>query len=233
MLIDQLPKRLEIRNPGRIRKVFLTVLISLAMCTCSFVTFPLGLQETSIALLVLSPLLIIVGLWMLSTVPRLFRLKISMILTYDNFEQETIYGNIVVPWEGVEQIGSYKLGYNKFVGIRLHTYENLLSNLAPEVSKKMNRLIKSANWINHFGLFAAGASDFSETGIKLGKRVGGTDPVELLKDNLGVKNYAQSLLHFRESNGYEIGVDYGAIDRSPEEFITLLHEYWNNAVNSK
>ncbi len=160
------------------------------------------------------------GLLGLSVAPRMWRREISMVLTREGLEQRYPKGRSLIPWKDVEQIGVMRVATAKMVGIRLRSYDRYLNDMPAELAEFMMKGLRGMK------LLARGASTVhlhGGVGLWLAAEQRGLN-------SLGkVGSLAECMMWSRQQYGYDIGISWADIDRSPDAFATLLEKFHRRA----
>jgi hypothetical protein len=197
-------------------------------------------KRNAVIVAVLSALFTFGGLWMLlsgqdalpallgtalgvlglSAAPKMWRRDVSMILTQQGLEQRYPKGSTLIAWTDVEQIGVMRVATNKMVGVRLRSYDRYLNGMPAELAEFMMKSLRGMK------LLARGASM-----VHLHGGVG----LWLAAEQRGLKSFGkvgslgECMMWSRQQYGYDLGLSWADLDRSPNKFVTLLEEYRRRA----
>lgn len=144
-----------------------------------------------------------------------------MVLTDEALEQVTHWGTAMIPWNDVEQIGVAQQYGNKFVGIRLRTYDRYVASLSPDTVEAFTKYLPYTK-----GLVRATAYLDTPKVVELWSTFRGyDDPKEALKNFGKVGTLVEGLLWVREATGYDVLFAWVDLDRPVEQFVALLEQY--------
>jgi hypothetical protein len=165
--------------------------------------------------------LLFFGIGGVIAIPKLFRRTISVVLTKQGIEQKHIYGNALIRWSDIEEIGITKMFGQQMVGVRISNYDRYLADMSPKFA---SALTKSLPYFKLLALFMPFAN--IPLAVRLWSRLeNSADPIRSLKDFGKVGDLAGLMMWQRKTFGYEILFGWADIDRPYAEFVELLNNY--------
>jgi hypothetical protein len=121
----------------------------------------------------------------------------------------------------VEKVGIVTQSGNRWVGLRLNTYDHYLESMSPDLARSQMNTMKFAKLLS-YGLTVLDIPEDVELWSKLS---GDVDPVEMIRKSREVGNLAEMLLFARKVIGYEVLFHWAQLDRPTKKFVSLLEEY--------
>lgn len=157
---------------------------------------------------------------------RMWRRKVSMVLTPKRLEQVTLYGAAAVPWSDVEKVGALAYLGQKMIGVRLRSYDAYLANLSPELAGTLTKAMPIMRVV------ATGVSMLPGSQLlTLWSRLDGVgDPGEALKGFGKVGDLAGLLMASRKMLGYDLTFGWADFDRPVADLVGLLEQYRSAAA---
>jgi hypothetical protein len=151
----------------------------------------------------------------LFAIPRILRRKVTMVVEPDGLRQRWAEGDALAPWSDVERIDVISYERNKWVALRLRSYERYVSSMSPELADFVTRsmpLMRAARMM---------IAPFARPGEGVL-----APPVESNVAN----PVTESLAMARRMTGYDILLAWSDIDRPAKELAALLEHYRRTAV---
>lgn len=216
------PARLEIR-PQK-----LSVPLVMSCCAIMFGTGVLLLTKNKHFGLLL---MLVSGAVTLYFVPKMRRRTFSFVLTPEGLHHDTLHGSVLIGWDTIETMGTFRRFFQPFVGVRLRNYDAYLAGVPKDFEVFFGRFLL----VMKVHLFVVGrfSDAVSNTLLKLWSALEGSpDPAAEMKKMGRIGDIAGAMAWARGYYGYDLVFTWSEFDRSPRRFLQLL-EQWRSRYAPK
>jgi hypothetical protein len=156
-------------------------------------------------------------------IPMIMLRKVSFVLNSYGIQQIGAKGRAFIGWDDIEKIGVVSMYSNRFVGVRLKSYDNYLASVTPEMANFFRKglpVMKLVARATSLVDLPGGAATKVVTTL-----IGTEDTSDVLKSVASIESYTDSLAWNRKHFGYDLLWGWSDRDRSAKKFAALLEEY--------